>query len=406
MKKTLNHIFDEANANEIDNLVKQNAVSEVSADTLSSIKDKVYTKTNLKKEIKTPKSVWLRFGAIAACFCLIVGVVFATGILNFSDDVPGDQHNDGKKKEVLSLNELHGRTDFDSIVWGDDVNLNPDQDNTDIDPVVPGDGDNNSLLYDGAWTEWNGIKITKQLYGGISKLDANTVIAIVAKSLNTTASSLNNYEYNGKTYAQLLNELSEAEDMYYKLVMIKDFADYYLTNYDRLFKDDHEAEQFWQKVYFNVDKDFLHENNYVVDGEDPFNDEVITNDLNRYEVLRKQLENDINLCRIEYRVKNAPNIDWSKFAEKGFDVYQNEGPYIVVISIHSMESFADCVKEVCSAELVSNTVFRYATHAELGLPTPDIPSDDGQDIVPGGVNDEPIEIPHDEQPVQDDVAVE
>ena len=107
MKKTLNHIFDEANANEIDNLVKQNAVSEVSADTLSSIKDKVYTKTNLKKEIKTPKSVWLRFGAIAACFCLIVGVVFATGILNFSDDVPGDQHNDSKKKEVLSLNELN-----------------------------------------------------------------------------------------------------------------------------------------------------------------------------------------------------------------------------------------------------------------------------------------------------------
>ena len=64
MKKTLNIIFDEANANEIDNLVKQNAVPEVSADTLSSIKDKVYTKTNLKKEIKTPKSVWLRFGAI------------------------------------------------------------------------------------------------------------------------------------------------------------------------------------------------------------------------------------------------------------------------------------------------------------------------------------------------------
>ena len=61
MKKTLNHIFDEANAGEIDNLVKQNAAPEVSVDTLSSIKEKVYAKTNLKKERKLNKNVWLRF---------------------------------------------------------------------------------------------------------------------------------------------------------------------------------------------------------------------------------------------------------------------------------------------------------------------------------------------------------
>ena len=163
----------------------------------------------------------------------------------------------------------------------------------------------------------------------------------------------------------------------------------------------------------HIDDDFSqlvqghgYDHNYVVDGEDPFNDEAISADLEKYEDLRSQLENDLNQCRIEYRVHNAPNIDWSKFAEKGFDVYQNEGIYIVVLPIHSMESFADCVKEVCSAELVSNTVFRYATHAELGLPTHDIPSDDGQDIVPSDANDEPIEIPHDEQPVADDVVVE
>lgn len=85
MKKTLNHIFDEANAGEIENLVKQNAAPEVSVDTLSSIKDKVYAKTNLKKERKTNKNVWLRFGAIAACFLLIVSAVIVVPMLREED---------------------------------------------------------------------------------------------------------------------------------------------------------------------------------------------------------------------------------------------------------------------------------------------------------------------------------
>ena len=90
MKKTLNHIFDEANAGEIENLVKQNAAPEVSVDTLSSIKDKVYAKTNLKKERKTNKNVWLRLGAIAACFLLIVSAVIAVPMLQKANlpDVP------------------------------------------------------------------------------------------------------------------------------------------------------------------------------------------------------------------------------------------------------------------------------------------------------------------------------
>lgn len=47
MKKTLNNIFDEASANELEKLVSQNAASDVSADTLSSIKNKVYAKTGI-----------------------------------------------------------------------------------------------------------------------------------------------------------------------------------------------------------------------------------------------------------------------------------------------------------------------------------------------------------------------
>ncbi len=87
MKKTLNTIFDEANAGEIENLVKQNAAPDVSADTFSSIKDKVYAKTNLKKEKKTNKNVWLRFGAIAACFLLIVSAAIVVPLLRDDNTV-------------------------------------------------------------------------------------------------------------------------------------------------------------------------------------------------------------------------------------------------------------------------------------------------------------------------------
>ena len=49
MKKSLEHIFDEANASEIERLVDQNAAPDVSADTLASIKNKVYAKTGITK---------------------------------------------------------------------------------------------------------------------------------------------------------------------------------------------------------------------------------------------------------------------------------------------------------------------------------------------------------------------
>ncbi len=93
MKKTLNHIFDDANAGEIENLVKQNAAPEVSADTLASIKSKVYARTNLNKETKSAKSVWVRALAIAACLVLLISAIIVVPMLREDDpgiDTPPD----------------------------------------------------------------------------------------------------------------------------------------------------------------------------------------------------------------------------------------------------------------------------------------------------------------------------
>lgn len=101
MKKTLNNIFDEANANELEKLVSQNAASEVSADTLSLIKNKVYAKTGITKA-KTKKSIafrWQSYVAVAACFLLIVSAVITLPMLLKDDQggvfVPGTTNNLG-----------------------------------------------------------------------------------------------------------------------------------------------------------------------------------------------------------------------------------------------------------------------------------------------------------------------
>ena len=77
MKKTLGNIFDEANANELEKLVSQNAASDVSADTLSSIKNKVYAKTGMTKtKAKKPFAFrWQSYVAILIIFAASVTVM-------------------------------------------------------------------------------------------------------------------------------------------------------------------------------------------------------------------------------------------------------------------------------------------------------------------------------------------
>ena len=79
MKKTLNQIFDEANANELDILIRQNPVSDVPDETLSSVRNKVYAKAGLP-EAKAKKSRTCRWLYVAAAM-LAVCVIAALPIL-------------------------------------------------------------------------------------------------------------------------------------------------------------------------------------------------------------------------------------------------------------------------------------------------------------------------------------
>ena len=77
MKKKISNIFDEAKASEIETLVSQNEACDLSPDTLSAVKEKVYAKMGMGK-MKMKKSFnlkWKIFVAIVACFALIVSAI-------------------------------------------------------------------------------------------------------------------------------------------------------------------------------------------------------------------------------------------------------------------------------------------------------------------------------------------
>ena len=75
MKKKLKDILDNATPAELDAFADDLNANDLPPDVLTSVKNKVYTKTNIKR--KPARSVWLRLGTIAACFAVVVGVVIA-----------------------------------------------------------------------------------------------------------------------------------------------------------------------------------------------------------------------------------------------------------------------------------------------------------------------------------------
>jgi len=85
MKKTINDIFDEASAGELESLINQNEAPESSADILSAVKSKVYAKTGLAKRKRSFIYRWQTYAAAAACLALIIGTVLTVPLFNKSE---------------------------------------------------------------------------------------------------------------------------------------------------------------------------------------------------------------------------------------------------------------------------------------------------------------------------------
>lgn len=82
MKKTISDILDEAKANELEKLISQNGVPELSADTLDAIKKRVYVKGEFKGSEKKTPFIFRRwqYAACAAGVLIICAIVIASVI--------------------------------------------------------------------------------------------------------------------------------------------------------------------------------------------------------------------------------------------------------------------------------------------------------------------------------------
>ena len=240
MKKTLNDIFDEANANELENLVSQNAASDVSADTLSSIKNKVYAKTGITKA-KTKKPIafrWQSYVAVAACLLLIVGGIFgAPSIMKLFNNV----------EPSIVDNVLP--TDIDKIIWAANGQSNEDPDDAN------------------AFVTWNGWSMDYSLYEVLNRADKTDFIAIVVSKNNSA--ELDSFEYKGTTLIQLRAERDEVNLLSGKLLDFHKEGEW-LKYGDLLYTTGTPDGEKWSKSLYDERVAFYGEDfiaKYIVNGE-------------------------------------------------------------------------------------------------------------------------------------------
>ena len=92
MKKKISNIFDEAKASEIETLVSQNEACDLSPDTLSAVKEKVYVKMGMGS-VKKKKQINLRsrsFVAATACLCVIIVTCIVAWSIALNEKVTGE----------------------------------------------------------------------------------------------------------------------------------------------------------------------------------------------------------------------------------------------------------------------------------------------------------------------------
>lgn len=317
-----------------------------------------------KQPKKTKMPVWAKSAvSVAACLCLAAGILFGTGVLKF----PGVQPNVEPDIEYYMPHDLLNREDFDRIIWGGGNEDDPTAEN---DPNQSGGG--NTVVENGAWREWNGIKITEALYDTMTQRRADEVIAIGVKSLAEPEVKLSDYVFNGRTYAEILADCEEARQLRRDFLNLKDLSNIYGERGAEL------GDAFWEKTYELLEEEFVAR--YFADGE--FDTTAISDDLNACETQLVLLENELDGCKREYNAKYNAVPALSRLMNKGYYVAGSNGVFAVMVPAGNMAAFAEDVLAMYDADLIKTVVFRLASRADLGI---EDTHTNENDIVPGGV---------------------
>ena len=208
----------------------------------------VEQKDRLRQKNKKPKSIWLRFGAIAACFLLIVSAVIVVPMLR--EDEPSFQLP----------------TDINNIIW-----------NTDI-----GNAPGNSIEV----PLWEGWQVDSySLYQQLDKADPEQYFA-----LHITKPFWEGFVYNGKTVAQIRQEKEDKYVLIEKLAQLLKDGDV-LKYGDLVYTTGTPEGEKWAKKLYDEQIEYYGEellSKYIVDGE--FNKAQVEEDSSNAITEAEQLE--------------------------------------------------------------------------------------------------------------------
>ena len=302
MKKTLSNIFDEANANELEKLVSQNAASDVSADTLSSIKNKVYTKTGITKA-KTKKSFafrWQSYVAVAACLLLVVGGIFsAPSIMKLFN---------GSKPSEMEDYWLPAHPD--EIIWAGNNQSNEDPDDAD------------------ALITWNGWSMNYSLYEVLNRANDTDFIAVVVRKSNSI--DRDSFEYNGTTYGKLRAEQKDLHALREKFVDFPKMSEW--LKYGELLytTGTPDGEKWTKELYDNTvayyGEDFIAK--YIVEGELAF--ELLSADLLACEHRIGEISNEMVELNEVYHKSYVNDVEDAFVRSGACTVVQNGSVFLFV----------------------------------------------------------------------------
>lgn len=246
------------------------------------------------------KTPWRKWGAIAACLIVVIGVGFSIpSIMNFI--------NNDKPSEVNS--ELP--TGIDNIIWG----------SNDHSPVSPDSTD--------GYKKWNGWNVDSSLYEVLNSADTDKYIAIIVSKENIP--DRDDFEYNGKKWGELK---AEQEAL---MVLREKYIDFrkvepYLKYGELLYTTGTPEGEKWSKELYDetvayYGEDFI--NKYIIQG--AFDFELFSQDLLECEDRIGSLSNEMVEVNEAYQKQYISAIQ-KKFLKTGSCVIVRGGRvYLFVV---------------------------------------------------------------------------
>lgn len=362
MKIRLDEIFDGATEDEIAVLVADNPAMPVSGKVAASIKRRVQKRLFRGKERAVYPRVRVALLSAALVALLTLSVFGVARLLDKDEPQKGNNAGGG----IHSLSELLGRDDFDGILWVDET---PRSDKEEIsDESGRGDEISGIPEPDGV-VEWNGINLDVMLMSAIESSEGVKVLAVTVSSTNS--GSLADFVYNGRRYGSVIAEYRECLDRAGELTTLRKFAKLCES------RDDIETDAILDKLTAEVGEELIKK--YFDSDKGEFDIVGIDEALSSAETELGMLEDEIENIEKMYYSANLP--DLSLLAEKkGYYVVENAGVRVVFLECDKAEAFAADICSLYSEKILSDSFFRLASQADLGIEDTDEP-----DVMPGGV---------------------